>query len=1300
MKSLFHTALCLAIGCMLVRAQEKEILNVRHETPATLHVEFSPRFVRSEVRAGDGSSYSSFGFYGAQTPRGTPGSPMIPYRAIPVPLSGKVKGIRVVETSSRIIDSVLFIPYPRLEADKEFGAVSVFERDGRYRQGGSLPLAEVVDFSGSEGVLLLRPVVPGPGGTVILYDRIVVSIESENDNRVPVFSKSSVKKAASNPLGSGIWYKMAVQETGIYRLDNAFLVRSGISPSSLGPLSSIRIFGNGGEMLPEDLTLPRADSLREIPRRVVDKNGNGTFDAEDYVIFFGRAPKGWKYNPATEGFSHWINYYTGANQYFLTFDGIDGMEMDSVVSVPAASPFQPEDFQGLLFVEEERNNLLGSGRQWHGQLFDAETRTVVYTNLLAGYVSTKPVAYLVSVLARSSLSGSFLFEESGQNLGSVFTGGIDVTSIENNYAYRAPTDTFSRVGPLTDDRSVVRLTFNNSGSGARGWLDWLEIHYRRQFKAVNDLLLFTSPDTNAVVRYALSGLSSQDVGIFDVTDDGNVKRITGVTFNQQDPGQCSFDMPDTSGRVREFAVVGPNGYKTPSNAVRIGNSDLHGITSGAEMVIVSPPEFLDEAERLANHRAQRDGLSLVVVNTVDVSNEFSGGLPDPMAVRDFLSWARTNWTVKPRYVLLFGNGHYDYKNIRSPARNWVLPYESVESIHQIDSFASDDPMAMLNPGNSRISVAIGRLPVNSAEEAAAAVDKIIAYETSTPVDPWRNRVLFIADDGLTSQRDDGALHTNQAEVLSLAYTPASVEKKKIYIVEFPTVNSSSGRRKPTANAAIIDAMNRGSLLVNYTGHGNPRQWAHEEIFTRETSLPQLSNKEMPFLLVAATCDFARYDNPDERSAGEQILTMSGGGAIGVVTATRAVYSGENAQFNNTFYANLFSRDSLGRPPRLGDAMFQTKQALFSTNDVKYHLLGDPSMRLNLPPASAGVDSINGAPIVGATAVQALSLVSVAGEIRRPDSSLRTEFNGEAILEMFDSKRRIPVPEWGAYTFVVNGSLLYRGLVSVTNGVFNATVPIPKDVSYNNDNARISVYAWSGTDDAVGFTESVTIAGTDSTAAIDTTGPTVEIFLQDEAFRSGDVVPPDPLLIVKLYDQTGINTSTASVGHGLEAVLNSTSQAIDLTDFYRGDIDTYQSGMVRYPLRNLPEGRQSLTVKAWDIYNNSARIELSFDVKLVSDLSMYQVFNFPNPVSHSTVFTFQRNSTEPVDVTVKVFTVAGRLVDEIESNGIVDRFVQIPWDARDRNGDALANGVYFYKIITNSTDQKSSREVIGKLTMLR
>ena len=1306
MTRLTHIVLCLSAASILAHAQEGEILSVQQTAPATLRIEFRPKFVQSEIRAADGRVYSYVTFYGANIREGSPGTAMIPVRTIPLVLPGRVNALRIAEGSPRTLDAGVPAPYPRLEPDKEFGAAVLFE-ENREPTGKSTaaPLAEIVDLSpsgsGFRGTLLIRPVAVGNDGRLTVYDRIVVSIETDVSSPLgPVYVKQAVSKTSSNPLGSGEWYTIPVQETGIYRLDQSFLTRSGISASSVGNFSSIRIFGNGGEMLPENITDARIDGLREIPRHVVDKNGNGIFDTDDYVLFFARGPNGWKYDAVSKTFSHWINYYTDSDVYFLTFGGATGIEMDSVVSLNASNFYQPEDFQEMLFVEEEQTNLLSSGRRWYSQLFDSETKTRVYSNLLPGFVSAKPVLYRVAVLARSPLSGSFLVQENGETLGSIFTGPVNMASIENDYAYKPPIMTSFRTGTLPDDRSVIRLTFNNTGAEARGWLDWLEILHRRRFEAVNDFLRFSSPDTNAIVRYSLKGFSSRDVVALDVTDDGNPRRITGLTFNPADPGECSFDMSDTSGAVREYAVAGPNGFKTLALATRIGNSDLHGISGGAEMVIISPREFRTEADRLANHRLQRDGLSVLVVNIEDVFNEYSGGMRDPLAVRDFLVAARSGWTTRPRYVLLFGNGHYDYRNIRTPAQNWIPPYESAESVHQINSYASDDVLVSLVPGDSRVSIAMGRLPARSSEEARTMVDKIISYETSAPFDPWRNRVLFVADDGLTSTRDETSLHTNQAEVLAQVYTPASIEKKKIYIVEFPTVNSSSGRRKPTANAAIIDAMNRGLLVVNYTGHGNPQLWAHEAIFTRETSLPQLFNRDRLFLLVAATCDFARYDNPGEVSAGELILTMAEGGAIAVVTSSRAVYSFENAEFNNTLYANLFTRDSLGRAPRLGDAMFQTKQALFSLNDLKYHLLGDPSMRLNLPPEAAGVDSINGMLVAGIVAVQALSRVGIAGEIKRPDGSLWSGFDGQAVLEVFDSKRRVPVPEWGNYTFQVGGSLLYRGLISVTNGGFRATVPIPKDVSYDNDRARISVYAWSGNDDAIGFTEAVSIAGTDSTAAVDTTGPIVEVFLQDEAFRSGDVVPPDPLLIVRIVDQSGINTSTASVGHRLEATLSPSLRAIDLTDFYRGDVDTYQSGTVRHVLRDLPEGRQSIAVKAWDIYNNSSQTDLTFDVKLVSDLQMYQIFNFPNPVSRSTVFTFQRNSTEPVDVTIRIFTVAGRLVDEIEAYAIIDRFVQIPWESRDRNGDALANGVYFYKIMTNSADRSSSREAVGKLTILR
>jgi hypothetical protein len=579
------------------------------------------------------------------------------------------------------------------------------------------------------------------------------------------------------------------------------------------------------------------------------------------------------------------------------------------------------------------------------------------------------------------------------------------------------------------------------------------------------------------------------------------------------------------------------------------------------------------------------------------------------------------------------------------------------------------------------------------------VDKIIAYETTVPFDPWRNRVTFVADDGLTSTSDDGSLHTAQAEDLAQNYTPASYEKKKIYLVEYPTVSSATGRRKPEVNRDIVAAVNRGTLVLNYTGHGNEKLWAHEAVFTREGEIAQLTNKDKLTLVVAATCNYAQYDDPLEQSAGEVLLAMDQGGAIGVVTASRVVYSFENAQLNNTLYTYLFQSDGQGRPKRLGDAMWQTKQLLFSINDLKYHLLADPTARLNLPRATASVDSVNGNATSLVVAMKSLGRITVKGNIRRPDGSVWTSFNGRGVLEALDSRRRVVVNEWGGFSFEVNGSLLYRGEISITNGAFQGVFPLPKDVSYGT-RSRISLYGWNDSTDAAGFTENVTITGSDSSAAPDTSGPVVSVFFDDLSFRSGDVIKPDATLIVDLFDQNGINTSIAGVGHRLEAELSGQSGAIDLTDFYRSGLDTYQSGQVRYPLRGLQVGRHSLHVKAWDTYNNSSEADVFFEVRSASDVAIYNAVNYPNPFSSNTVFTFQRNSVDPVDVEVKVFTVSGRLVQSLGASSLIDRFVQIAWDGRDHDGNELSNGVYFYKVIVKSMDRQQSAEVLGKLAVMR
>ncbi|MGB2869567.1 MAG: type IX secretion system sortase PorU, partial [Bacteroidota bacterium] len=814
-----------------------------------------------------------------------------------------------------------------------------------------------------------------------------------------------------------------------------------------------------------------------------------------------------------------------------------------------------------------------------------------------------------------------------------------------------------------------------------------------------DFLLLTSPDTSGTVQYTVRNLSSRDVSVLDVSSHANVRRVSPVAFDPNDPSVCTFQLPQTAGSVRTIAVVGPNGYKTPANARKISNSNLHGIAGRVDFIIISPQEFLADANRLKAFREQRDSLKTLVADVEQVYNEFSGGMQDPMAIRDFLKYAQTNWAFQRQYALLLGGGHYDYKNISTSVRNWIPPYESVESISRINSFTSDDYFVFLTPGDNHVSMALSRIPARSTSEATAMVDKIIAYETTAPYDSWRNRITFVADDGLTSTADDLSTHTYQAERLAQTFTPASFERRKIYIVEYPTVSSATGRRKPEANKAIVDAVNRGTLIMNYTGHGNDKLWAHEYIFTKDENIPQLTNKSMETFLVGATCNFGQYDNPNEQSAGELMLVMGQGGAVAEVTASRVVYSTDNAEFNYRLYSYLFQRDANGRPPRLGDVMWLTKQDLNSTNDLKFHLLGDPTMRLAIPRAVASVDSVNGNSTGQLTYMQSLGKVSVTGGVRRQDGSLWSTFNGTGLMELFDSKRQVVVPEWGDFTFDVNGSLLYRGEVSVNDGVFKAVFPIPKDVTFGN-RSRISFYASGDSTDAVGFTENVAIQGTDTTAVPDTTGPRIDIFLNDATFRSGDVVKPDALLMVNLSDDGGINTSSAGIGHRLQATMTNPDATLDLTDYYRGKLDQYQSGQVQYPLTGLAEGHHELAVKAWDIFNNSAEARVTFDVRVTENLDLLNVFNFPNPFSAHTTFTFERSSTDRIDVEIKIYTVAGRLIKVLQQEGLDQRFVQIDWEGRDQDDNQVANGVYFYKVIARTQDRMSATETIGKLTVMR
>jgi hypothetical protein len=639
----------------------------------------------------------------------------------------------------------------------------------------------------------------------------------------------------------------------------------------------------------------------------------------------------------------------------------------------------------------------------------------------------------------------------------------------------------------------------------------------------------------------------------------------------------------------------------------------------------------------------------------------------------------------------------------------VPTYQTPESDYQIATYGYDDFFACLTPGNIvTVTIAHGRLPVRSAAQARLEVDRIIQYESAPSFGTWKNLITVASDDRNVNGELDQAPNPEQAENLAQSFIPPFFEVKKIYEEDYPMVISLAGRIRPDARQALLDQINRGTLVLNFTGHGNPKVWSHESILTKDDVVTQFSNGNRLALIVAATCDWGRFDEAGEQSSAEEAMVNPNGGAIGVISADRAVYSDDNAATNYALYRYLFPRNPFSRTVRLGDGLLLAKNDAGSgaiSNNRKYHLLGDPTLRLSIPRLVMQIDSINGMPVGSGffDTLQALSKVTIKASVRDTSVIFQNINSDSALVSVFDAARTDVVfdSEVGhSLSFVKPGAIIYKGDNTIRNGRLSATFIIPKDISYENKQGRISVYFSGNATDGRGFTDQVIVGGTATTFANDTQGPTIRIFFDSRSFRSGDVVGDNPQLIVDLADSSGINSAGSSIGHRLEAWLDGNSKSADLTEFYRGAKDNYQVGSIDYQYTGLAPGRHTIRLRAWDVYNNSSTEEVDFIVASSTALSLENVYNIPNPVHSTTTFTFQHNQLSGVDIEIKIYTVSGRLIQSISSGGYSDRFVQIPWDCRDRDGAKIGNGTYLYKIIAKTVDGKYASEALGKLSIVR
>lgn len=1112
----------------------------------------------------------------------------------------------------------------------------------------------------------------------VLNSSIVIAQSLLKKSALPAYASHSV-------LASGNWYKIGVQASGICRITASDLTAMGLNPASIDP-RNLRVYGNGGGMLPENNSAPRRDDLTEIAIEVVGE-ADGSFDAGDYIRFYAKGPLEWRYSAANKRFEHVANLYTDMACYFITADMGRGKRIPVRAGATAPATDVVNQFDDYAVHEKDEVNLIKSGRQWFGDFFDVQA-SYTFKFSFPGLVAGSDVKLRSRAAARATEKSSFTYTVADNS----WPVPVEAISTLPNNPYAAASSTV-RVLPAAGASVDVTIRYNKPQSNATGWLDYVEVNVRRNLLFQGGQQLFRDVHavaTGHVAQYIL-GNAGSNVRVWDVTDPVNTAMVSTIAAGND----LTFRVPSDS--LREFVAFDGTSYVPMQVIGKIQNQDLHALR-GYNMLIISPEVFAGEAYRLATYHATKDGLSTVVIDPEKIYNEFSSGVEDISAIRDFIKmfYDSGQGNEALSYVLLFGDGSYDNKNRIANNTNFIPTYQSEESLHPVNSFVTDDFYTYLDKGEGNgaydvSDIAIGRLPVKTVEEARQVVDKIIHYDSHSPkvMGDWRNTVCFVADD------EDDNDHVIQAEQMAdqINSLKNGYITDKIYLDAYPQVSTPGGQRYPEVNKAINARVEKGALIVNYTGHGGEVGWALERVLEVSDINAWRNYDRMP-VFVTATCEFSRFDDPGRTSAGELVLLNPGGGGIALFTTTRPTYGSPNFSLNSTFYAYAFSTDRNGEHLRMGDILLIAKRESGSDpNGKKFILLGDPALRMAYPGLKVVTTSVNERDVDAvADTLHALSHVLVKGKITDAGGMMVAGFNGTIVPTVFDKPLDMMTlgNDGGAkFAFSLQKSILYKGQVEVKNGLFSFSFIVPRDISYKYGFGRINYYASDSTRDASGAYPNMVVGGFDENIQPDKQGPSVSLFMNDDRFETGGITDENPALFARIFDENGINTLGNGIGHDIVAVLdNNTSEPYILNDYYQAETNTFKAGHINFPFFKLAPGLHTLRLKVWDVFNNSAEAYTEFNVNPASSFTMSAVSNYPNPFSAQTHFIFEHNLPgQSIDIQIVIYNLSGQRMATVKSSMTTSGYRSEPvlWNGNSDSGAPLRDGMYIYRLTATAVN---------------
>lgn len=1122
----------------------------------------------------------------------------------------------------------------------------------------------------------------------------------------------------NSAISEGTWIKFGTTEEGIFEITYNDFIESGVNPDTLN-FSQMQLYGSGGRLLPFENSEERPLDLPLIPVKTVGE-ADGVFNSSDAMLFYSSGVDSWKYSTSQERWVHEKHPWSDSAFYFLRIDGpsnLDGSRITQEDEIQSAPTETKTTHWARQFHEVEAENIAKSGREFYGEKFSYLGSQVfgLYFNMpnLAGetgYVDARIAGRTLGTTSDYKLKCNLQEDETA-----------DLALTESSLLIAQKRDL--EVAPiLSGDGVSVEMSFEPGNEEAEGWIDYVRV------QAVQNLIFQGG-------QFKVNGsenVAEGNVSEYQLSESGSVEEVWDVTdpvapfaITTASPSAGVTSWKASSDTVRTFYAFRQISAMNVTPYGRVENANLHSLQD-IDLLILTTPHLDSAATRLAQLHSD-EGLRVAVVNQREVFNCFSSGSVDATALKMLLMMLRDKAETvedEPKFLQLMGDGSYYNRNLDPDGVN-LLTFQSENSESTVSSYVTDDYFGILEDeygesAGDKLAIGVGRIPAPTLGEALGFVSKVETYlgvsndstETischddgvSDTFGAWRNRILFVTDDQ-DGNHDDGWRHMSDSEVHSnyVKNNHNEYDVYKIYPDAFVQEATAGGERYDEAEAEITRKVEEGALIVDYIGHGGKNGWAHERILNT-TTIREWTNKNRLPVFMTATCELSRYDDPDVESAGEMIVFNPTGGAVGMLTTTRTVFSGGNQELNTAFFQTVLDEDEgTGEMRCLGDICKDTKNSPIVTsvtNMRNFSLLGDPAMRLAYPSESIYITEIP-------DTIRSLDHVVISGYVGNSEGNVLEDFNGLIYPKVFDKRSQLSTLDndevAGAFSYSMFRNVIHQGLASVVDGYFTFEFVVPRDIDYAFGEGRISCYALSGEIDAHGVTENFIIGGISDSVEPDDLGPTVQLYMNDSLFVRGGITSEDPWLYARVFDESGINTVGNGIGHDLKAVLD---QAYDspfiLNSYFSADLDTYKSGTVLFPFKDLEEGAHELELKVWDVQNNSATATTEFLVVNSLEVALDQIIAYPNPATTSSTFRFSHNQEcNGVKAIVDIYKADGRRVRSFEGDIHCEgsRSDLVEWDLSSDGGTRVEAGVYLYRIQiiteTGASAQYGSKLVVVK-----